>query len=657
MEIYKKKGLELISNLALSNNREPAVVRYYPQKTKIGKIEAPSLPRIAPENAGISSSVISSLISELEAEPGAELHSMMIVKDGNVIAECARDGYSARLAHLSHSMSKTVTGMLIGILIDDGKINTEDTVASFFPEYDINPKTRAVSIENLLTMSSAIGYSEIGSVTDTRWSESFLAAEPSFKEGEKFAYNSMNSYMLMAIAHRIINRDYGMSVEEFLRERLLSPLDITEFFWEKGPEDIEKGGWGLYLSAESWAKLGIMMLSGGTYRGKRILSESFVTEATSTKNITPEQTGDFNYGYQLWVARSSDEFLFNGMLGQNVLVIPKNNIVVAINSGNNELFSESPALKILRKYLSCDIAKPTDSRAERMALKKKIDSFYESRRSLKPKEKERGLAQLFGFKKRTPFDTSLNALLGQKFIFTDNNHGILPAFVRGMQNNYQGGIDSFEFVREGEKLFLIACEGGVDYRYEIGVYGYSFTDIDYCGELYRVGALMRYDGADENGKAYKIQLIYPELPNVRTMTLILSGDGILTVMMSEKPDSKITESFISSLPAMNPKIGFALNILESNLGKNFIEKRIAELFSPTLIAVSDKAENFDTLVAEENRKIREKFASMSIVRMMISKFTGIKSGEDENKKAPSLGGMLLSSLFGKLFSRGNMDDE
>lgn len=657
MELYKKKGLELVSNLALSNNKNPAVVRYFPQKTKLGRIEAPSLPRTVPERVGISPSVISNLIEELEKEPRAELHSMIIVKDGNVIAECARSGYSARLAHLSHSMSKTVTGMIIGLLIDDGKLKIEDSIGDFFPEYDKNPKAAAISIENLLIMSGGVAFSEIGSVTDLRWSESFLSSEPSFNEGEKFAYNSMNSYMLMAIAGRIINRDYGVSVEEFVKEKLFYPLGITEFFWEMGPEEIEKGGWGLYLSAESWAKLGIMMLHGGVYGGRRILSEEFVTAATSTQSITPEKTGDFNYGYQLWVARSSHEFLFNGMLGQNVLVIPKNNIVVAINSGNNELFQESPALKILRKYLSGELENKKESHLERVALKNKIDNFYDSRQSIKPKEKEKGLAQLLRLKSKTPFDSSLNSLLGQKFVFAENNQGILPAFVRGMQNNYQGGIDSFEFVREGEGLLLLCYEGSILYRYKIGIYDYDFTDMNYCGELYKVGALMCRDEDSEQSKIYKMQFIFPELPNIRTITLIQSEDGKLTVKMSEKPDSKITESFIESLPAMNPKIGFALNILESNLGKNFIEKRIAELFSPSLTAVSDKAENFEALLAEENQKILEKFSSMSIVRMMISKFTGIKSEDDAYKKAPSLGGMLISSLFGKLFSKGKGEEE
>ncbi len=655
MEIYKKRGLELISNLALSNQKYPSVVSYIPSKTELASPERRDLPRAFPEKVGISPAVIASIISELEAEPRAELHSMIIVKDGFVIAECARKGYSARLAHLSHSMSKTVTGMLIGILIDEGKLKIEDTLGKFFPEYDIHPDTAQITVENLLIMSSGIAFSEMGAVTDSRWTETFLASAPAFGQGEKFAYNSMNSYMLMVIAHKIISEEYGLSVKDFLKERLFSPLGIENFFWEVGPEEIEKGGWGLYLSAESWAKLGIMMLGGGMYGSRRILSEDFVTAATSTQSITPSETGDFNYGYQLWVARSSHDFLFNGMLGQNVLIIPKNNIVVAINSGNNELFQESPALKIIREHLSDDYDEELP-KISPILLHKKINTFYDSRAWLTPKPKKKGLAEFFGFKPKTPFDKEFSALIGSKFVFADNNQGLLPLFVRVMQNNYQGGIESFEFIRENEALYLVSREGGNAYKYKIGFYGYEFTDLDYCGEKYTVGALAMAEKEKNENTVFKIELIFPELPNMKKLKLSVSQSRVLTLDMTETPDERIAGSFIDSLPAMNPKINLLIDMLETNLGKNFIEKRITELFSPTLKAVATDAEDFDTLLADENYKIQEKLSSISMVRMLISKVTGVINEEDEGEKMPSLGGMFISSLLGKLFNKNKNQD-
>ena len=657
METFKKNGIELISNLALSNKKYPAVVKYTPQKTRESVLEEPSLPRIAPEKVGIPSSYLVELIDALEAEPRANLHSMVIVKDGHVILECGRMGYSPRLAHLSHSMSKTVTGMLIGMLFDDGKISLDDTLDVFFSEHEMHPETAKISIEQLLIMSSGIAFSEVGAVTDMKWTETFLASEPVFKAGEKFSYNSMNSYMLMAIAHKIIKKEYEKSVEDFLRERLFEPLEISEYFWEKGPEGIEKGGWGLYLSAESWAKLGLMMLDGGEYAGHRILSEKYVTAASSTQNATPGETGDFNYGYQMWVARSSYDFLFNGMLGQNVLVIPKNNIVVAINAGNNELFQESPALSILRRYLTADFKYAKARRSASVLLHKRAESFYLSRVRVTPKPKKHGIAELFGLRPKTPFDNAFALLLDKKFVFAENNHGILPLFVRAMQNNYQGGIESLEFTREGESLIMTVTEGGISYVYNVGIYDYAITDMDYSGEKYKVGILAAPDFDMPDGWAYHMEIIFPELPNSRMLNLFLSPDGILKMEMSENPDSNIAESFIDSLPAMNPKINFAMNMLESNLGRNFIEKRVSELFNPSLVAISDKADNFETLLANENYKVKEKVASMGIVRMLISRFTGAPVEEEEDKKGPSIGGMFLSSILGKFFSKSTPDKE
>ena len=200
MKFYIKNAIKLISALALSQKKDPRVVRYTPQKTRRAIPERRTLPIVSPEKVGVSSKTVADMLRALEAEKRANVHSITVVKDGRIIAECSRPGYSVRLMHLSHSMSKTVIGMLIGILWDEGLIKTEDTMAMLFPEYDINPSVADVSVKDLLIMSSGVPFSEIGTVTDTRWTETFLGSDTSFVHGEKFAYNSMNSYMLAVIA-------------------------------------------------------------------------------------------------------------------------------------------------------------------------------------------------------------------------------------------------------------------------------------------------------------------------------------------------------------------------------------------------------------------------------------------------------------------------
>ena len=116
-------------------------------------------------------------------------------------------------------------------------------------------------------MTSGVPFGEAGSVTESCWSEAFFGSALKFHPGTEFFYNSMNSYILA----RIVVELSGMSVRELVGRRIFAPLGIENYFFEIGPENIEKGGWGLYLSAESWAKLGLMFMNGGSYGGKRCL--------------------------------------------------------------------------------------------------------------------------------------------------------------------------------------------------------------------------------------------------------------------------------------------------------------------------------------------------------------------------------------------------
>ena len=118
MENYKKKAIDLISNLLLEYKYDPTVVAYYPAKTRIMKNDRRALPVGTPQAHGIPSGVLVDLLRSLENEPRANVHSIVIVKDGAVIAKAAAPGYSTTLPPLSHSMSKTVTGMLISALFD-----------------------------------------------------------------------------------------------------------------------------------------------------------------------------------------------------------------------------------------------------------------------------------------------------------------------------------------------------------------------------------------------------------------------------------------------------------------------------------------------------------------------------------------------------------
>jgi len=612
---WKKRAIELVMGLAFTNKKNPATIPYAPSKTEISGLEVKHFRRTSPERRGVSSKRIYDMLSALEESPRANLHNIIILKDGEVISECSRPGYDVNIRHLSHSMSKTLTGMAIGILVSEGKLSLTEHLVDIFPEYRFQDKRfEAITVHHLLAMSTGVPFSELGSVTESEWTRAFFESRLSFAPGTSFAYNSMNSYMLA----RIVVRITGMSLMSFMTERVFRPMGIQNVFWEVGPEGIEKGGWGVHLSAESWAKLGIMMLSGGVFEGQRILPKSWVTKSTTTQMQAPESAGDFNYGYQIWVHRENDEFLFNGMLGQNVWVCPHNNIVVVANCENNELFQKSAVLEIIQRYLGGNLSADLYDTGALPLLRNKEKHFFESRSFITPKPKKRGITYRLGLRNRTPFDHAWSKLLGS-YTFAQNNHGILPLFIRAMQNNYTGGIESVSFEREGECLYFTSREGGVNYRLEIGLYEYKSSVLNFNGEKYIVRAVGEASEDENRHKIYKIELILPEMPNSRKMMLTFGDDGRLLLRMTEVPNAKLAEPLVEGIYTTNPKLAFAVKMLERRLGDKFINRKLESLFSPMLVGADTHSKRYYDIVADEKARAEEANRATGAISALILK--------------------------------------
>ena len=242
MDKWKRRSVDLFTSLAFGSDGGASVVPYYPQKISVSSREARFFPRSIPENQGISSKRIYNMLCELEAEKKANVHSLMILRDGEVICECSRDGYGVNTAHVSHSMSKSVCGMVIGQLWDRGEVRLDSRVIDFFPEIKYKDKRFSqITVEHLLTMSCGIDFAELGSITDRNWTEAFFASSLKFSPGSRFLYNSMNTYILAVIAERVTSKPFL----ELVKYGLFEPMGIENFLWEKGPEDVAKAGWGL----------------------------------------------------------------------------------------------------------------------------------------------------------------------------------------------------------------------------------------------------------------------------------------------------------------------------------------------------------------------------------------------------------------------------
>ena len=129
---------------------------------------------------------------------------------------------------------------------------------------------------------------------------------------------------------------------------------------------------------------------------------------------------------------------------------------------------------------------------------------------------------------------------------------------------------------------------------------------------------------EENGDIhYKIEIIFPEMPNSRKIRIALSSDGKVVVKMTERPNQKLAEPLIEGIYATNPKLAFAVSLLERRLGDRFLNKKLSSLFSPALIGAKVGSFDFYEIIATENRKIENEQRTTASLSAIISAFANV----------------------------------
>jgi len=294
------------------------------------------LPRATPESMGMPSEKIINYFDSLMKFPNTEIHSVIIMRHGRIIAELHPKPFMPQYGHTLFSCSKTFTAVAIGIAIHDHLLKLEDRIVNFFPEYlsyPISAQLQRITVEDLLTMRS-------GFVVDTKmrtvsktWIKDYLNHAMNAEPGTRFAYDSIDTYLLSAIIQRVT----GKTLLEYLKESIFNPLHINEVKWEYSPEHITTGGWGLYLQPESMAKFGQLLLQKGKWRGRQLIPADWVTQMMR-KHVSNSQGDD--YCYQMWRCGTHDAARADGAYGQFIYVIPNKDMVVTVTqcmiSGNSK---------------------------------------------------------------------------------------------------------------------------------------------------------------------------------------------------------------------------------------------------------------------------------------------------------------------------------
>lgn len=590
MERWLRNVIELGGRLVFMREGDPSVVEYHAAKTELPTARSQPLPRCAPEEAGVSPEVIYRMLCALAAEERFNLHNLVIIKNGHIILEISRTGYDIGLWCLSHSLSKTLVGAAIGMLCDDGELSLDARICEIFPRLRIRDEAlRTATVEHLLTMRSGVRFAEVGVVAEDDWLHAFFSSSLSAKPGTRFAYNSMNSYVLGCIARKVS----GLSLTDMLRPRLLEPLGVGSFLWETCHKGREKGGLGAYMCLEDWCKVGLLFCRGGRWKNTQILSQRWVESATRVKIPTPHDTGDYDYGYHIWLGRENGNILLSGMFGQNIWVCPKNDIIVGINAGNNELFQNSPGLRLIEQHLGGELPPVSNKYAPRLVG---IGERYFARTTHQPPVKKRSvLSKLLNL---GDLPRGWESICGT-YDFAPNNHGIFPLFIRLMQNNYGGGIRSLMLEKIGGIATAIFVEEKMQLALPIGFSEPRRTVIDARGEKYLV--LTRGNLAQDEGgcRMLKLELTFPETPNTRTISIVISNNGEVRMELSEMPNRHALTSMLAELSHSNAVFAMIRRTLEHRLGEDLIERKLDEYFSPTLVGAKRGCAEYTDIIRRE----------------------------------------------------------
>ena len=218
---------------------------------------AADLPRSAPEAQGVSSPAVLDFVAASDKLIDS-LHSVMIVRHGEVVAEGWWAPYRPETRHQLYSLSKSFTSTAVGMAIADGKLSLDDEVLKLFPgDAPANPSAnlKSMRISDLLRMNTG-HQTEPPRKADEAWTKTFLAHPVPFKPGSHFQYNTSATYMLSAA----VQKATGQTLLEYLKPKLFDPLGIENPTWETSPQGISAGGYGLSVRTEDIAKFGQLYL-------------------------------------------------------------------------------------------------------------------------------------------------------------------------------------------------------------------------------------------------------------------------------------------------------------------------------------------------------------------------------------------------------------
>jgi CubicO group peptidase (beta-lactamase class C family) len=310
-----------------------------------------------PDSSGVSQIKLKSMEQAIRSGEFKKITSILIAQKGKLIYESYFDG-DAQSSRNTRSATKTVTGMLVGIAIDKKMLSGVDaSILPFFkdkqPLQNPDPRKDKITVEDFLTMSSLLECDDWNNFSRGNEERMYLIEDwilftldlpvrgfSSYNQkpqdspyGRSFSYCTAGATTLSAV----LARATGMPTQEFARRNLFDPLGIKQADWVFSPLGLAMTGGGLGLRSRDLLKLGQLYLDAGTWRGQRVISESWVKASVQPHARIDDQT---EYGYFWWLkkfksgTKTYSAYYMSGNGGNKVAVFPELGMVAVLTSTN-----------------------------------------------------------------------------------------------------------------------------------------------------------------------------------------------------------------------------------------------------------------------------------------------------------------------------------
>lgn len=273
-------------------------------------------------------------------QAGLQTRALVVIKDGNIIAESYADGFNETSKLLGWSMGKSVTAMMLGRLDAIKGVDFQQT--GLFDEWK-NDERKHLNLVHLLQMSSGLDFdepyvpgSDSTKMLFTAFSASDLAlkSELAYEPGAFFYYSSGTTNLLA----RWLSNELGgtpQAMMDFTYNELFAPLHMSHSVFETDSSGVLVGSSYLYASARDWGRLAQLLLNEGTWGEKQLISAEWIKRATAPNS----SENDKRYGYQFWLNGGGDElrypdlpangYAMQGNRSQRVMMFPTENTAIA----------------------------------------------------------------------------------------------------------------------------------------------------------------------------------------------------------------------------------------------------------------------------------------------------------------------------------------